>query len=92
VPDLLTDACHVSTELAAQIGEDILARAESYAMLDDTARNVLIAPRTAGFLVGQQEFSAANPWFSARRLNGVTHFPALEIPDATAAEIERFLG
>jgi len=44
VPDLLTDVCHVSTELAAQIGEDILARAESYAMLDDTARNVLIAP------------------------------------------------
>jgi len=44
------------------------------------------------FLAGQQDFSAANPWFSARRLNGVTHFPALEIPDATAAEIERFLG
>lgn len=49
-------------------------------------------PRTAGFLVRQQEFSAANPWFSARRLNGVTHLAALEIPDATAAEIERFLG
>ena len=49
-------------------------------------------PRTAGFLAGQQEFSAANPWFSARQLNGVTHFPALEIPDATTAEIERFLG
>ena len=44
VPDLLTDVCHVGTELAARIGEDILARAESYAMLDDTARDVLIAP------------------------------------------------
>ena len=42
VPGLLTDVCHVGTELAAQIGEDILARAESYAMLEDTARNVLI--------------------------------------------------
>lgn len=41
VPEMLTDVCHVST---AQIGEDILARAESYAMLDDTARDVLIAP------------------------------------------------
>jgi Resolvase, N terminal domain len=40
VPDLLTEVCHVSTELAAQIGQDILARAESYAMLDD----ILIAP------------------------------------------------
>jgi hypothetical protein len=44
VPDLLTDVCQVSTELAAQIGEDILARAESYAMLHDPARDVLIAP------------------------------------------------
>jgi hypothetical protein len=44
VPDLLTDVCHVGTELAARIGEDILARAESYAMLDDKARDVLIAP------------------------------------------------
>ena len=49
-------------------------------------------PRTAAFLAGQQAFSAANPWFSARQLDGVTHFPALEIPDATAAEIDRFLG
>jgi len=49
-------------------------------------------PRAAGFLTGQQEFSAANPWFTVRRLDGVTHFPALEIPDATAAEIERFAG
>ena len=49
-------------------------------------------PRAAGFLAGQQEFSAANPWFSVKRLDGVTHFPALEIPDATAAEIENFLG
>jgi hypothetical protein len=37
VPDLLTDVCHASTELAAQIGEDILARAGSYAMTDTFA-------------------------------------------------------
>jgi len=49
-------------------------------------------PRTSGFLAAQNEFSAANPWFSARRLDGVTHFPALEIPDATTAGIERFIG
>ena len=49
-------------------------------------------PRAVGFLAGQQKFSAANAWFSVRRLNGVTHFPALEIPDAAAAEIERFAG
>lgn len=44
VPDLLTDVCHVSTGLAAQIGQNILARAESYATLEDTARDVLTAP------------------------------------------------
>jgi hypothetical protein len=48
--------------------------------------------RAAGFLTGQQEFSAANPWFFAKRMNGVTHFPALEIQDATAAETEPFAG
>jgi pimeloyl-ACP methyl ester carboxylesterase len=49
-------------------------------------------PRAAEFLAGQQKFSAANPWFSVNRLDGATHFPALEIPDATEAEIENFLG
>ncbi len=44
VPGVLTDVCHVGEELAAQVGKDILARAESYAALDDTARNVLISP------------------------------------------------
>jgi len=54
--------------------------------------HVFSQPRAAEFLAGQQKFSAANPWFSVKRLDGVTHFPALEIPDATAAEIENFLG
>jgi hypothetical protein len=44
LPSLLTDVCHVGTELAAQVGDDILARAESWAALDDDARDVLIAP------------------------------------------------
>jgi len=44
VPGVLTDVCHVDDELAMQVGEDILVRAESYAALDDTARDVLISP------------------------------------------------
>ena len=44
VPGILTDVCHADKELAAQVGEDILVRAESYAALGDTARDVLIAP------------------------------------------------
>jgi hypothetical protein len=85
---------------ATDFGHDELAddAMAVFEMLDDPGRwrqgldNLL-----AGWLADApdevaQEFSAANPWFSARRLNGVTHFPALEIPDATAAEIEHFLG
>lgn len=49
-------------------------------------------PSAAEFLASQETFSAANPWFSVKRLDGVSHFPALELPDATAAEIERFIG
>jgi hypothetical protein len=44
VPGILTDVCHVDKDLAARVGEDILVRAESYAALDDTARDVLISP------------------------------------------------
>ncbi len=44
VLEMLTDVCHVGTELATQVGDDILARGESYAALDDAARNVLISP------------------------------------------------
>jgi hypothetical protein len=44
VPGVLTDACHVDQDLATRVGEDILVRAESYAALDDTARDVLISP------------------------------------------------
>jgi hypothetical protein len=54
--------------------------------------HVLSQPRAAGSLTGQQEFPAANPWLSAKRMDGVTHFPAPEIPDATAAENEPFAG
>lgn len=43
-PEILTDVCHVDEELAAHVGKDILARAESYAALDDAARDALIAP------------------------------------------------
>ena len=48
-------------------------------------------PRGSEFLAAQETFSAANPWFSVKRLDGVSHFPPLENPEVTAAEIERFI-
>jgi hypothetical protein len=44
LPEALTDVCHVEAELAAQVGQDVMARAESFAALDRTAQDVLVAP------------------------------------------------
>ena len=44
MPEMLTEACGVDAGLAEQVGEDILARGESYAALDDPARDVLMSP------------------------------------------------
>jgi pimeloyl-ACP methyl ester carboxylesterase len=47
-------------------------------------------PRDAGWLAAQQEFARANPWFRVQRLEGRSHFPALETPDAVARAILEF--
>jgi hypothetical protein len=44
MPEMLTGACGVDAGLAAQVGQDVLARGESYAALDDPARDVLMSP------------------------------------------------
>jgi len=88
--DMWSRAARAVTADYARHGNPLRAAAD----LDPTPDmlHLFSQPRAAGFLTGQHEFSAANPWFSVKRLDGVTHFPALEIPDATAAEIERFAG
>jgi len=63
VPNLLTDVCHVDAEVAAQVGKDIRARAESYAALDDTARGVLMSPFA-------EEVAGYEPADSPLRLKG----------------------
>lgn len=88
--DMWSRAARAVTADYARYGNPLRAAAD----LDRTPDilHLFSQPRAAEFLAGQQEFSAANPWLSVKRLGGVTHFPALEIPDATAAEIENFLG
>lgn len=49
-------------------------------------------PPAPEYLAAQQEFAQRHPWFSVRRLEAVSHFPALEVPDAVAEAVERFLG
>lgn len=48
-------------------------------------------PGAADYLAAQQDFAQRHPWFSVRRLEAVSHFPALEVPDAVAGAVERFL-
>jgi pimeloyl-ACP methyl ester carboxylesterase len=88
--DLWSCAGRAITADYARHGNPLRALAEI-----DPKPNVLhlfSQPRAPEFLAAQETFSAANPWFSVKRLDGVSHFPPLELPDVTAAEIERFIG
>jgi hypothetical protein len=44
LPGTLTDACDVPADLAERIGEDVLARAEAFALLPQQEQEVLVAP------------------------------------------------
>jgi len=88
--DMWSRAARAVTADYSQYGNPLRATAELGQKPD--MLHLFSQPRADKYLAGQQKFSAANPWFSVRRLDGVTHFPALEILDATAAEIENFLG
>lgn len=49
-------------------------------------------PKDQGYLSAQGEFAEGHPWFRARRLDGVSHFPPLELPDAVAAAVNEFIA
>jgi pimeloyl-ACP methyl ester carboxylesterase len=47
-------------------------------------------PADPAYLAVQEEFSRLHRWFRVRRLDAVSHFPPLEVPDTMAREIEEF--
>lgn len=49
-------------------------------------------PRAADFLAAQEAFSREHPWFTVRRLDGVSHFPQLEATVETAGAVSEFIG
>lgn len=49
-------------------------------------------PDDPGYLVAQQSFSEANPWFHVQKLDAHSHFPMLEIPSRMATLIEQFVA
>jgi pimeloyl-ACP methyl ester carboxylesterase len=53
--------------------------------------HVYVEPRTPDYLFGQESFAREHSWFAVRRLEAVSHFPTLEIPDVTARVITEFI-
>jgi pimeloyl-ACP methyl ester carboxylesterase len=53
--------------------------------------HVYCQPRAPEFLAVQESFAREHPWYSVHRLEGVSQFPTLEVPDETAAVIREFL-
>jgi len=49
-------------------------------------------PREPAYLAFQQEFARAHKWFQVQRLEGRSHFPALESPDAVVQAILAFVN
>jgi pimeloyl-ACP methyl ester carboxylesterase len=53
--------------------------------------HVYSQPRAPEFLAVQESFAREHPWYSVHRLEGVSQFPTVEVPDETAAVIGDFL-
>jgi pimeloyl-ACP methyl ester carboxylesterase len=47
-------------------------------------------PQDPDFLARQQEFAAAHPWFTVRKLAAMTHFAMIEAPAEVAGAIDAF--
>jgi pimeloyl-ACP methyl ester carboxylesterase len=60
--------------------------------LDPPARalHIYAQPADESFLSAQQAYAADHRWFGVRRVDGATHFPTLESPNAVTKAIERF--
>ena len=53
--------------------------------------HVYSQPRAPEFLSVQESFAREHPWYSTHRLEGVSQFPTLEVPDETAGVIREFI-
>jgi hypothetical protein len=53
--------------------------------------HVYSQPRAPEYLSVQESFARDHPWYSVHRLEGVSQFPTLEIPEETANVITEFI-
>lgn len=54
--------------------------------------HIYAQPSDPVYWQAQQSFAAEHPWFSAIRVNAISHFPMLEEPEEMAQEIEKFVS
>jgi hypothetical protein len=87
-------------EMWSRAGREILAMyalegepLEVLSKFDPPVRvlHVYSQPRAPEFLAVQESFARDHPWYSVHRLEGVSQFPTVEVPDETAAVIDDFL-
>jgi pimeloyl-ACP methyl ester carboxylesterase len=64
------------------------------ALLDPPTPTLHLGASTgdAAALEAEADFALEHLWFSAKRLEGKTHFPALETPEAVASAIDEFVA
>jgi pimeloyl-ACP methyl ester carboxylesterase len=74
--------------------ERVASPTEEWARLDPPVPVLHLygQPQDPAFLAAQEEFAAAHPWFTVRKLGGVTHFAMIETPDEVATAIEEFVA
>jgi pimeloyl-ACP methyl ester carboxylesterase len=53
--------------------------------------HIYAQPPTPEYLSAQESFAQGHPWFTVQRLDAVSQFPTLEVPDKTAAVIRKFI-
>lgn len=79
-------------EIAAMFAQEIdPLHALSKSSAPASALHIYAQPRIPEWFAAQELFALDHPWFHVRRLEAVSHFPTLEVPDETAAAIRRFI-
>ena len=64
----------------------------AFGELDCPVLHLYAQPGDPDFLAAQQAFAEEHGWFEVRRLDALSHFPMLEVPDAMAVLLEDFVA
>lgn len=53
--------------------------------------HIYAQPADPAYYQAQESFSESHPWFSVIRVNAISHFPTMEVPEEVAEAIEKFV-